>query len=89
MAEEEAVAPAGLTQVSDLADTILWKCAKRGCTLDGGEALCGNKDCGRCIHPICFHEFFVLKKKLDPLPNDGVACTKKCYDAITHAARNS
>ena len=85
MAEE---APMAGTQVAEYADSILWKCAKRGCRLDdGGEAMCGNKDCGRCMHPACFHAEYVVKKNLEPLPNNGVACTKKCYDAIMRIAR--
>lgn len=72
--------PQQATQVEE-DDGFILRCCRRGCREpDGGEMMCSG-NCGRCIHPACFEMNYLSgPKKLQPLPNNAVACTKKCYD---------
>jgi hypothetical protein len=56
------------------------KCCVRSCNIKGAELLlCHAPDCTKTVHLMCFQGLLLKKFKLDPLPNGGVVCTKKCY----------
>jgi hypothetical protein len=54
------------------------KCSIRGCK-DTEKELLQCHSCDRYIHTDCFNDMILVKLKLPPLPEDRVACTKKCH----------
>ena len=55
------------------------RCVRRGCS-DRHSTPVKCASCDRYIHHFCFHQTFIQTKKMDPLPMNMVACTKKCYE---------
>ena len=62
------------------------KCSRRGCRdLLTPPLPCAAASCNKRIHHLCFYNIFLKEKELEPLPNNQVACTKKCYDKVKSA----
>jgi hypothetical protein len=56
------------------------KCVRRGCR-ETAEAMCvcANVHCGRSIHYACYLQ---VVAENDPLPNNMIVCTVKCYQKM-------
>jgi hypothetical protein len=62
------------------------KCCIRGCKVTDKELIKCYK-CDRFIHTDCFNDMFLVKQNLPPLPDNRVACRKKCHSkSMGHAA---
>jgi hypothetical protein len=66
------------------------KCSIRGCKVKGAEATeCQAKDCEKKCHVQCYHALVLAKNNLATLPNNKVACTKKCHAKVLKESAGS
>jgi hypothetical protein len=57
------------------------KCSFRSCKVNASEKVkCAASNCTKQVHVMCSQGLVMDKYKLNPLPNGGGVCTKKCYE---------
>jgi hypothetical protein len=71
------------------------KCQVRGCKLVQGapqHLVCAKEGCDKKVHMMCYNGLILKSNKGDDLaalPDNKVACTKGCYQAIMRVSSDS
>lgn len=76
------------------ANTGVGKCDVFTCPFNTGvsakQYCCANDECEKKVHVACFNRIVRVKKNdkgtMPPLPDDNIACTKKCYGVAAKAS---
>lgn len=88
--QEETATASDTVTASDTTDAITAgdaavihdqrRCSVANCPVKGQTKYrCSNVGCNKFVHLTCYVGLIINKNQMQPLPDDLIACTKKCY----------